>query len=281
VSMTITGIFFHPIMSEADWPIIGNKFRDFPHVLRDVLASPNVTLHTPEPVDEELLLKVHTFSLLSREKKMWYYEAARRSVGGCVAAAKGVAGGSLRNALVFSVAAGHHAGPSSAWGGTYLSCTGPAAVVLKEQCNWERIAIIDTDSHHGDGTRAVFEHDGRVLHVCFCDSDAASEDDTKIDVDVGWKTSDQVYLQRIEEEFGSRVEAFRPQLIFHNFGHDTCQGDYGDRGLTPDLFPTLARQIQDLADQFCDGRYIVITHGGARADVATRIFPEIAHILAS
>ena len=182
---------------------------------------------------------------------------------------------------MFSVGAGHHAGPSSAWGGTYLSCTGPAVFHLRERYGWDRFAIIDTDCHHGDGTRAVFECDQDVLHVCFCHTDWESEDGSKVDVEVGWSTTDQEYLQRVKEELAPRARAFSPQLIFHNFGHDTCQGDYGDRGLSPDVFGALARMVKDLADQICDGRYIVITHGGARADVTKRIFPEIVRILAS
>lgn len=279
--MTITGIFFHPLMAEGDWPIIGNKFKDFPQALGYIVAAPNIELYAPEPVQEELLLKVHTPSLLGTVKDVWYYQAALRAVGGCVAAAQGVAEGCLRNALVFSVAAGHHAGPSSAWGGTYLSCTGPAVVHLRERYGWTRFAIIDTDCHHGDGTRGVFENDRDVLHVCFCSTDWVSEDGMKVDVDVGWSTTDQEYLQRVQEECDRRVRGFQPQLIFHNFGHDTCQGDYGDRGLTPDFFPDLAKMVKGVADQICGGRYIVITHGGARADVAKRIFPEIARILAS
>ncbi len=277
----ITGLFFHPLMSEGDWPIIGNKFRDFPQALGDVLELPNVTLYTPEPVQEELLQKVHTSSLLRQVKDAWYYQAALRAVGGCVAAAQGVAEGCLKNALVFSVAAGHHAGPSSAWGGTYLSCTGPAVAHLRESYGWERVAIIDTDCHHGDGTRAVFEDDQDILHVCFCQTSWVSEDGTKVDVDVGWRTTDQEYLQQVREEFDTRVRGFRPKLIFHNFGHDTCQGDYGDCGLTPVFFPVLAKLVKDVAEEICGGRYIVITHGGARADVARQIFPEIARILAS
>jgi acetoin utilization deacetylase AcuC-like enzyme len=270
-------------MSDGDWPIIGNKFRGFPQALGTVLDLPNVTLITPEPAPEELLLKVHTPAHLSRERGAWYYQGALRTVGGCVEAAGGIANGDLANALVFSVAAGHHAGPDSAWGGTYLSCTGPAVVHLREHSAWERFAILDTDCHHGDGTRAVFEDDQDVLHCCFCDRNWESPDGTKVDCTVGveFRTNDQRYLQRVEEEFCTRVEKFRPSVIFHNFGHDTCKGDYGDRGLTPDFFPTLAQLIKDVADQVCDGRYIVITHGGARADVAQLIFPEIARILAS
>jgi acetoin utilization deacetylase AcuC-like enzyme len=199
-----------------------------------------------------------------------------------VAGARGMAEGTLKNALVFSVAAGHHAGPDAAWGGTYLSYyVGPAIVHLREQYGWRRFAIIDTDSHHGDGTRAVFEDDHDILHCCFCDTDWVSADGSKVDVDVGRRTNDRKYLQQVREEFAPRAAESRPRIIFHNSGHDTCQGDYGDRGLSPHFFPSLARLIKDIADVTCDGGYIVITHGGARADVARQIFPEIVRILAS
>ena len=69
-------------------------------------------------------------------------------------------------------------------------------------------------------------------------------------------------------------------MIFHNFGHDTAQGDYGDRGLTRDFFLRLAREVDDLAREICGGRYVVITHGGFRTDMPEYIFPRILGILA-
>ncbi|OGP53023.1 MAG: hypothetical protein A2Y65_08945 [Deltaproteobacteria bacterium RBG_13_52_11] len=60
----MTGIFFHPLMAEGD-----------------CLERPGVTLSIPEPVQEGLLLKVHTPSLLTREKDAWYYEGALRTAG--------------------------------------------------------------------------------------------------------------------------------------------------------------------------------------------------------
>jgi hypothetical protein len=72
----VTGIFFHHLMAEGDWPVIGNKFKDFPGALGDCLNLPNVRLFTPEPVQEGLLLKVHTPALLRRVKDAWYYAGA-------------------------------------------------------------------------------------------------------------------------------------------------------------------------------------------------------------
>ncbi|RLC70104.1 MAG: histone deacetylase, partial [Chloroflexi bacterium] len=119
-----TGVFFHQDLVGETWPIIGNKFRNFPRVMQEALSLPEVVLFEPKPVPEEILLKMHHPDYLKRVKRDWYYRGAVLSVGGCVEAGERIAKGELANALVFAVAAGHHCGPSSGWGGTYLSCTG-------------------------------------------------------------------------------------------------------------------------------------------------------------
>lgn len=275
-----TGVFFHPLLAQKVWPVMGDKFLRFPQAIEEELRLPGVIYIEPQPVSEELLLKVHTPTHLSNVKRQWYYEGAAVSVGGCVQAAEKVYAGNLDNALVFDVAAGHHASPSSAWGGTYISCTGPAVRNLREKFGPVKVALLDTDSHHGDGTRAVFWDDPDVLHVCFCSSSFVSEDGTKVDVDVGWRSADEDYLAKVEKEFFPRAREFKPELIFHYLGHDTCRGDYGDRGLTQDFFIELVRRVKDLALDVCNGKYIVISHGGARGDVAEYIFPRIIRVLA-
>jgi len=275
-----TGVFFHPLLSTEDWPIIGNKFMNFPKILKEIIKRPNIELFEDTSVEESLLYEVHTKDYIEDVKKRWYYQAAKLVVGGCVKAAEMVFTGKLKNALVFSVAAGHHAGPSSGWGGTYLSCTGPMVHNLRKKYKILRFAILDTDCHHGDGTRAMFKGDPNVLHVCFCNFNTVDEEETKIDIDVGWQSSDIKYLELVEKEFSKRVKWFKPAMIIHNFGHDTSVGDYGDKGLTPAFFPYLASYIKELAEEVSDGKYIIITHGGARRDVAEKIFPEIIKILA-
>ena len=275
-----TGIFFHTEFSLKDWPIIGNKFRNFPGAMKNALSLEGVNLFESKPATEEMLLKVHTKNYLKEVKQAWYYKGATLAVGGCVEATERIAKGDLVNALVFSVAAGHHAEPSYAWGGTYLSCTGPAVAHVREKFESRRFAILDTDSHHGNGTRAVFLNDQDILHVCFCDADRIEGDGTKIDVDAGWRTNDEEYLDKVRKEFISRVRDFRPFMIFHNLGHDTCEGDYGDRGLTQSFFPLLAEEVKKCADEICEGRYAIITHGGYLREVAETIFPRIIEILA-
>jgi acetoin utilization deacetylase AcuC-like enzyme len=198
-----------------------------------------------------------------------------------VEAGERIVRGELKNALVFSVGAGNHASPDSSWGGTYLSCIGPTVSRIKEISEQHRFAILDTDRHHGDGTRAIFQGNPDVLHVCFCHYSNSIENGTKIDVDIGDRPGDEAYLAKVRSEFITRVRDFKPSIIFHNLGHDTAQGDYGDAGLTKEFYLCLANEIKNIAEEICESRYIIITHGGYRIDVADYIFPRIAEILAS
>ncbi|MEX2724029.1 MAG: hypothetical protein Q6367_009050 [Candidatus Freyarchaeota archaeon] len=275
-----TGVFWHDLFAKNSWPVIGNKFKNFPKVMEWALKIEGVKLYTPTKVSWETLKKVHTEPLLENLKKAWYCEGALYSVGGCIEAATKIMSGELDNALVFDVGAGHHAGPSHAWGGTYVSCTGPTVVSLREKFGEGRYAILDTDSHHGDGTRAVFMGDRDVLHVCFCSHNTVEDGGTKICVDVGYNTNDQEYLSHVEKEFVPRVEKFKPHIIFHYLGHDTARGDYGDRGLSESFFLELVRMVKRCAQKVCNGKYMIITHGGSREDLAEYIFPKIIEILA-
>ena len=275
-----TGVFFHEAFKGKEWLIIGDKFRNFPGVMKRALKLPQVKLFAPEKAPEELLLKIHTPGFVEDLKKAWYSEGALFSVGGSVEATERILSGELENALVFTVAAGHHAERDSAWGGTYASCAGPAFHHARKQFGPKRFAILDTDRHHGNGTRDIFLEDDDVLHVCFCNWDRSEGEGTKICVNTAYPNTDQTYMERVREEFVSRARKFKPHMILHNLGHDTCELDYGDLGLTREFFPRLVKEIKACAREVCEGRYVVLTHGGKRRDVAEYIFPGIVEILA-
>lgn len=276
-----TGVFFHPEFRNKDWPIIGDKFRNFPGVMERQLAMPGVAYFESEPAPEEVLLLTHSLQYLAEVRRSWYFKGASIAVGGCVRAGEMIAKGELTNGLAFSVGAGHHSGPDSGWGGTYLSCLGPTIANIRKTTDLKRFAILDTDCHHGDGTRMIFEDDRDVLHVCFCSYGNVTGGGTNVDIDVRGRINDGDYLSLVTSEFVRRAEAFRPQIIFHNLGHDTAQGDYGDIGLTRGFFIDLARVVGNCAGEVCGGRYLIITHGGYLADVAEYIFPAIVETLAA
>ena len=274
-----TGIFYSHIFKTSPGPVVGPKFINFPEALGEVLKLPNVKLFEHQPVAEDLVLKFHTKEMVENLKKKPYCQNAFYSTGACVTATGKIMSGELKNGLLFNSASGHHAGPSYAWGGTYINCVAPAVHTTRKSTSADRFILLDTDCHHGDGDREMFKNDQSLLHVCFCDSSYV--DENNVCVGVGWTSTDTHYINLIRKEFITRARAFKPEMIFHFLGHDTCQGDYGDIGLTPDFFIELVKEVKECAEELCRGRYLIITGGGSRRDVAEYIFPKIAEVLAS
>lgn len=273
-----TGIFHHQVLSRHSWDIIADKLKNFRKVIDEISRLPNIVIYEERPISQELLLKVHSKEMLDEVKNYLNYEAGIYAADGCVRAAEKVWTGEIDNAFL-TLSCCHHAGPNHAWGGCTVSGAGPMVVNMREKFEVRRFAILDTDSHHGDGTRALFHDDKDILHVCFCSSDRVEGNGTKIDINVGWHTTDEEYLQKVRQHFGSRVRKFKPNLIFHILGHDCAKGDYADRGLSWDFFPQLVKEIKELADEVCQGRYVVGLGGGSRFDIAEYITPKIVEIL--
>ncbi|MFO8018645.1 MAG: hypothetical protein R6U96_08420 [Promethearchaeia archaeon] len=274
-----TGVFYHDLFSKKVWDIINDKFQNYPEIMQEQLDLPGVKLIEPTEISEEILLKVHTPRFIKNLKKRWYARGAFLTVGGCVQASEMLMDGELDNALTFGVAAGHHAERDSAWGGTYCSVSGPVVANLEETYPDIKIAILDTDSHHGNGTRDVTVGHQNVLHVCFCSQNLEEDKDTKICVDSGFQTTDEVYLELVKSEFLPRLKEFKPDIILHLLGHDTAKYDYGSRGLSKDFFLDLVRLIKNHSNG-ADGRYLINTHGGSNLQVCEYIFPKIIRILA-
>ncbi len=279
--MKRTGIFFIYFQ--------GERLKDFPQALSGILDKENVSyydavynsrqgLYYLEPLSEELLLKVHSRDMVERVKLTGDYESALYSAGGTVQAAKIIHQGQLDNAFIFTSFGDHHAGRSFYGGMCYFNGAALAITVLRKK-GVKRVAIVDTDCHHADGTRDIFADDENVLHVCFCHQDYR-DNRNNVDVLVPCHTSDEEYLGRVEQEFVPRVIAFEPEYIFWEFGYDATQGEYGDKGLTRDCHPKLARVFKEVADRVCQGRLITILCGGSGRSVASYTIPRIIDCLA-
>ena len=279
MGLNITAVYFHELFNKKIWDIINNKFQNFPKVMESELNLKNVRLIEPPLISEELLLKVHTKEYFEYLKRRWDYLGARYTVGGCVDAAERIMKNEFHNALCFGVAAGHHAGPDNGWGGTYASVSGGIIANLEQKFTNFKIAILDTDSHHGNGTRAVTFGKHNILHVCFCDTNIIEDNGTKICIDSGYSTTDKEYLSKVKNEFIKRVEEFQPSLIVHLLGHDTALGDYGSRGLSKNFFLELVKLVKNCAENVCNGKYLINTHGGSNIKICEYIHPRIIRIL--
>jgi acetoin utilization deacetylase AcuC-like enzyme len=283
-----TGIVYHPSYSRRSYLTVGARLADFPMALEKILQSDEVTLYEPDPVAQELLLKVHTPYLIEGVKGDSLCSTAWHSAGGVVLAGEKIAGGEVRNAFAFIGAGGHHSGREYFGGYCCFNDVALCIVNLREKFGIRRFAILDTDAHHGDGTRDLFSQDPDVLHVCICGTNYESPDGTKVDVSYpslwtrmrGGRSMNDLYFDLVEQSFAPRVRTFRPDLIFWYFGFDTHQGDYGDIGLTGPCYWNLARRMVELSEKVCEGKLEVVLGGGSHTQLATYLIPPIIERLA-
>jgi acetoin utilization deacetylase AcuC-like enzyme len=284
-----TGIFYHPSFSRRSYLTVGARLADFPLALEQVLKIGNVKMYEPGPVPQELLLKVHSPGLIEAVKGDPLCSTAWHSAGGVVMAGEKIAGGEIENAFAFIGAGGHHSGREYFGGYCCFNDVALCIVNLRERYGLRRFAILDTDAHHGDGTRDLFRNDPDILHVCLCGTDYESPDGTKVDVSCagpagsrrGERSMNDLYFDRVESHFPPRVRRFRPDLIFWYFGFDTHQGDYGDIGLTGPCYWNIAIWMRDLAKAACGGRLEVVLGGGSHTHLATSLIPPIIERLAA
>jgi acetoin utilization deacetylase AcuC-like enzyme len=282
-----TGVFYHPSFSRRSYLTVGARLADFPMALDKVLERGNVRMYEPGPVSRELLLKVHTADLIEGVKGDPLCSTAWHSAGGVVMAGEKIAGGEIRNAFAFIGAGGHHSGREFFGGYCCFNDVALCIVNLREKHGLRRFAVLDTDAHHGDGTRDLFSDDPEVLHVCVCGTKYASADGTKVDLPFpsaeagrGGGGVNAAYSGLVERGFPPRVRGFGPDMIFWYFGFDTHEGDYGDIGLTGPCYWDIAARMKDLAEEVCGGRLAVVLGGGSHTRLATYLIPPIIETLA-
>jgi acetoin utilization deacetylase AcuC-like enzyme len=290
--MKKTGVFYHPSFSRRSYLTRGARLEDFPGAIDHLVARDNIILYESPPIDEEWILKVHTPELIRGVESDHLCSTAWHSVGGVVLAGEEICTEKIGNAFALIGAGGHHSGKDYFGGYCCFNDVVITIVYLREIHNIRRFAIMDTDAHHGDGTRDLLKNDPDVLHVCCCGMEYESEDGTKVDIrapgsfwgfrDIGEKATniDQQYAAKIKDEFYNRVMGFKPDLIFWYFGFDTHMGDYGSIGLSGRCFQEIARFMKQTAEEASGGRLEVVLGGGSQTDIATNVIPPIIEILA-
>ncbi len=281
--MKRVGIYYHPSFSRKSYLTVGNRLRDFPEALDELLQLPNVQMFQCPRASEDLILKVHAPEMLQGVARDRMCSTAYESVGGVVAAMEALARGELDRAFCFIGAGGHHAGYRTFWGACCFNDVVIALHQVREISPWRRFAIVDTDAHHGDGTRQLLWNDPEVLHVCFCGDDYESDDGTKIDVDVyqlaGAVNPDQAYVAAVRD-YLPRITTFKPQLLVWYYGFDTHRLDYGSIGLTEAAYLQICGLMIDTAAALQIPLQVVLG-GGSLASLALATIPPIIQQLAT
>ncbi|MBM4274514.1 MAG: histone deacetylase [Deltaproteobacteria bacterium] len=276
------GIYYHPSFSRKSYMTIGNRLRDFPEALEHLLAKSNVRMFESPRAPVELILKVHHPDMIHMVARDQMCSTAYESAGGVVAAMEALAKGVIDRAFCFIGAGGHHSGFRQFWGACCFNDVVMALTQVREISSWRRFAIVDTDAHHGDGTRQLVQADAEVLHLCFCGSDYRSPDGTKVDVDVyslAWRSDINArYVEEVRRHL-PLISQFQPDLLVWYYGFDTHADDYGSLGLTEAAFFQICDLMLETSTEVGIPLQVVLG-GGSLSYLAANTIPEIIRRLA-
>ncbi len=280
-----TLILYHPIMAREGYPVLAGRVQPAFDYLEETgtLKSRQVRVEEAKPVADELLLQVHSKSHIAQVGRTTYDIASRLSAGAAVRAGEAVWQREARNAFVFTGCAGHHASRDSAWGFCYYNNSALLVRYLQRTHGVKRFFIVDTDPHSGDGTRNILGDDPTVYHLNFYASYGEGEileSDRKVDVPFPSTCGDASFvkaLQRLAMPLARRSQA---EILLWNMGHDAHREDYGGFHLSLRAFLEMTEILGNVAEEICEGRWVVLLSGGSEAYVARHAISSIIRNLA-
>ena len=205
------------------------------------------------------------------------WNAVLRAAGASIAATDAVMAGELENAFCAVRPPGHHACRDRAMGFCIINSVAVAARYALERHGLERVAVVDFDVHHGNGTEDILAGDPRVLmvgifqHPFYPGTGAHPMGDNMVNVPVPAYTKGPVIRELVEKHWLPRLEAFRPEMIFVSAGFDAHrEDDLGQLGLVEADYTWLTRQIKDIAKRHAKGRIVSSLEGGYNLDALGR-----------
>jgi len=198
-------------------------------------------------------------------------EAARDAVGSIIRAIDGVIKKDFRNAFCAVRPPGHHAEKKRAMGFCVYNNVAVGAYYLLEKYNLSKVAIIDFDVHHGNGTQDIFYNNKNVLYISthqypyYPGSGAANEKGAKnniLNIPLAAGTQTHEFLNAYDSIF-KKIKEFKPEFILLSAGFDAHKNDpLAQFNLESKDFYTLTKRIMSLAKELCEERIVSILEGG-------------------
>lgn len=246
--------------------------RGLSDVLREEIDAGGPT-HTQ--VDPDTSLNIHT------------WDAALRAAGAALAATDAVMAGDLDNAFCAVRPPGHHACRDSAMGFCFFNNVAIAAKYALERHGLKRVAIVDFDVHHGNGTEDIVAGDERILMVSFYQhpfypvGGSKSNAANLVNLPVPAYTRGMDVRELIEMAWMHRLEAHRPEMIFISAGFDAHRDDdLGQMGLVEQDYVWMTHRIMDVARRHAKGRIVSCLEGGYNLGALARSVEEHVRAMA-
>ena len=225
------------------------------------------------PLDPDTALNAHS------------WKAALRAAGAALAATDAVIAGEFDNAFCAIRPPGHHARPSEAMGFCLFDNVAIAARHALDVHGLRRVAIVDFDVHHGNGTEEAFIGEPRMLMVSFFqypfypDVDIARTYPNMVNVPVAAYTRGDEIRRVVTEKWLPALHAHRPEMIFISAGFDAHrEDDLGQMGLVEADYSWITQQIMAVANEHAQGRIVSCLEGGYNLSALGR--SVVAHLKA-
>jgi len=195
--------------------------------------------------------------------------AAWRAAGAAVAATDAVLDGRVDNAFCAVRPPGHHAMHNQTMGFCFFNNVAVAVRHALDVRGLQRVAVVDFDVHHGNGTEDILNGDDRVLMVGFFQhpfypySGAESRAGNMVNVPLPARTNGATVRDVVDSYWMYRLEDFRPEMIFISAGFDAHREDeMGGMGLVEADYAWITARVLDVARRFCEGRVVSCLEGG-------------------
>ncbi len=226
-------------------------------------------------IDPDTLMNPHTL------------RAALRAAGAAVAATDAVLDGEFDNAFCAVRPPGHHATHDRAMGFCFINNVAVAVRHALDTRELQRVAVIDFDVHHGNGTEDILAGDARVLMTSFFQhpfypySGTAEPASNMLNVPLPAYTGGAQVREVVAHQWLPRLREFAPQMIFISAGFDAHrEDDMAQFGLVEADYAWITRAIRDLAAEVCHGRIVSCLEGGYNLSALGRSVVEHLRVLA-
>ena len=204
-------------------------------------------------------------------------QAALLAAGAAVDAIDRIIAGDLQRAFCAFRPPGHHAEHSRAMGFCLFGNVAVAAAHALEHHGLQRVAVLDFDVHHGNGTEDLLRDDPRVLFCSsyqhpfypYSDLHNAAENASHVPLPVG--TGSEAFRAAIDREWWQALQRHEPDLILVSAGFDAHRDDpLAGLLLDEDDFRWITTQIVEQAERLCDGRIVSCLEGGYNTSALAR-----------
>jgi len=214
--------------------------------------------------------------------------AALRAAGAVVSATDMVIGGKAANAFCAVRPPGHHATPTRPMGFCIFNNVAIGAMHAVEAHGLERVAVLDFDVHHGNGTEDAFHEDPRVMlcstfqhpYYPYCGADSGN--DHIINVPLPAMTDGRGFREAVERFWMPALEEFGPQMVFVSAGFDAHRDDpLAYLKLDDEDYRWVTGKLMGVAARHAQGRVVSTLEGGYNTDALGRCVVEHVRVLAA